>query len=495
MTDKQLKSPEGPQDSAAERPAPAEAAAQPAVRLGTVTESPAAGQARAIPLPRRQPTPAQLAAMRARRAQNAAASTPNRPVAPADRARQAVTEQQRQNRTEVIRPVTRPAPVPIDTEVKRYADMLILQRRERGRRTLRRLGLFILLPTVLVFIYAFFLATPRYISTVDLTYQLYQPQQNLSTGGLITNMFSSQGGTVDYGVLTYEYIRSGEMLAKLDAQLHLRDYYSSSKIDWPSRLSRNASDETFLEYYNQRVVSVSQELGGYLDIEVTAYDGAYAEAVAKAIVKATDEMVDRMQERARNDEVRFAEDELTRQQDREKKALSALTLFENDHGLLSPQSSATQLQQIAGGLESNLATARAQLSDSLSHLSPDAPQVVQLKSKIQALEDQILAQQRRLANSNDPTPYSKILEQYTLLQLEEQFAASAVQSAQQGLAVARADAARKQNYMVDFVAPSHPAHPTKWTAIDYTITTFAAALVLYGIISLTAGALRDQSGM
>jgi len=135
------------------------------------------------------------------------------------------------------------------------------------------------------------------------------------------------------------------------------------------------------------------------------------------------------------------------------------------------------------------------LSDSLSHLSPDAPQVVQLKSKIQALEDQILAQQRRLANSNDPTPYSKILEQYTLLQLEEQFAASAVQSAQQGLAVARADAARKQNYMVDFVAPSHPAHPTKWTAIDYTITTFAAALVLYGIISLTAGALRDQSGM
>jgi capsular polysaccharide transport system permease protein len=521
MTDKQPKMPEGPNDAVADRPAgrrfdtganpdspsrsvtgaPAaqarrggaahrRGAGQPAVRLEAVTDGSPAGQARAIPVRGRQPAPAQLAAMRARAAQN----TANSPTGPADRAQQVVTEQPRQNRVEVMRPAVA-VPLPVDMEVKRYADMLVVQRRHRARRTLRRLGLFILLPTVLVFLYTFFLATPRYVSTVQLTYQLYQPQQTLSTGGLLTNMFSSQGGTVDYGVLTYEYIRSGEMLAKLDAKLHLRDYYSSNKIDWPSRLSRGASDETFLEYYNQRIVSVTQELGGYLTVDVTAFDGDYAEAVAKAVVQATDEMIDRMAERARNDEVRFAEEELSRQQEREKRALSAVTLFQNSHGLLSPQSSATQLQQIAGGLETSLATARAQLLDAQAHLSPVAPQIDQLKSKIKALEEQILAQQHRLANSNDATPYSKILEEYTLLQLEEQFASSAVQSAQQGLAVARADAARKQNYMVDFVAPGHPTHPTKWTTIDYTVTTFFAALVLYAVLSLTAGALRDQAGM
>ena len=63
------------------------------------------------------------------------------------------------------------------------------------------------------------------------------------------------------------------------------------------------------------------------------------------------------------------------------------------------------------------------------------------------------------------------------------------------LAVARADAAKKQSYLVDFVAPSLPSAPDRGFYITYLGYAFFGTLVLYAIGSLLAGAFRDQAGM
>jgi capsule polysaccharide export protein KpsE/RkpR len=81
-----------------------------------------------------------------------------------------------------------------------------------------------------------------------------------------------------------------------------------------------------------------------------------------------------------------------------------------------------------------------------------------------------------------------------LSHLEQEFAKEAYLAAQQGVAVARADAARKLNYLVDFVAPSRPDRPTRWFAITYVATAFLGSLFLYAVGSLIIGALRDQAG-
>jgi capsular polysaccharide transport system permease protein len=381
-------------------------------------------------------------------------------------------------------------------ELKQFADALLAMRGRRRRNFFLRLGCFVGLPTLAALLYVFLWATPRYVTEFEVTYQLYQPQQSLATGGLLSNiMSSSQGGTVDYGTLLYEYIRSPALLTKLDSQLNLRQYYSSDKVDYPSRLNPAASGETFLEYYLWHIVSVSEGLGGYITIDVTAFDPEFALTLATAITQASDEMIDNLTARARHDEVRFAEEELAREQDNERSARLALTAFQNLHGELAPQTVATQLGQIAGGLEGQLATARTELSDAQGFLLPGSPQVVQLKSKIAALEKQLLDQRQRLANTNSGTPFSKILDEYSALQLNEQFAASAVQSAQQGLVVARTDAARKENYLVDFVSPYAPDTATIWFPIDITLTVFLGSLLTYAIGSLLMGAFRDQAGM
>lgn len=394
------------------------------------------------------------------------------------------------------KPPAEPIPValPSPEETVRYGDLLVQKRRKRQLRYLLRLGLFVALPTLLTFLYTFLLATPRYISQFEATYQTYQPAKSLSAG-LVQSVFgSSQSSNIDIGAIVYEYVRSPALLSKLNAKLNLLGYYSNPRIDWFSRLSPHASSEKFLAYY-RRHVSVSEGLGGYVTVEVTAFDAQYAATLAKAVVEAADDMVDNISERARQDEVRAAEAELARQEERVRRARKALTDFQNEHGDLDPQRVATQLGQIVGNLESQLAAARIDLANTLSYMKPDAPRVVQLKYLISALEQQLRQEQSRLANSNGNVPYSQILDEYAALQLEEDFASKAYLAAQQGLTVARADAARQQTYLVDFAPPSLPDRPTRWFPLSHSVSALLISLVLFSVLSLMAGALRDQAGM
>ncbi len=292
-------------------------------------------------------------------------------------------------------------------------------RRTRRRRFFLRLAIFSGLPTLFTLFYMLFVASPRYVSEFQITYQSYQPTQALSSG-LVQNLLgTSSSSSVDLSAIIDQFIGSQSLMAKLDQELHLRKYYSSPKVDYLSRMNPNAPISTFLRYYNW-YVSVSQGIGGYLTVDVQAFDPDYAFAVAKAIVKATDKMVDQMTARAGQDQVRYAQEEVNRAEDRVRKSRVALTEFQNDHGDLNPPGSASQLGGIVGTLEDRLATARTTLT-TLASASPHSPQIVTVKYQIAALEEQLKQEKNRLANSSGGTLYSKLLEQYSTLQTRTRF--------------------------------------------------------------------------
>jgi capsular polysaccharide transport system permease protein len=367
-------------------------------------------------------------------------------------------------------------------------------RRTRRRRFFLRLGLFVGLPTLATAIYMFLIATPRYQSEFEATYQTYLAPRTLSSGIVQSFAGTSQNNTVDTGAILYEYIRSPALLQKLDHDLHLRDYYSNSRIDYFSRLGKRAPFEVFLAYY-RRHVRVSQGLGGYLTVDVQAFDPKFAQALARAIVVASDAMTDQISARARSDEIKVAEAEVAREEDRVRRSRMALAQFQNQHGAEDPERTATQLGDIVGKLESELAGARAQLAESQRDLAPSSPIVIQLKSQISALEQQLRREQSRLAGNGGGTPYSTLLEKYSALQLEQEFAKSAYLSAQQGLAVVRADVARKEAYLVDFAPPNEPDQPSIYLPLVITLSVFLISLVIYGFGSLVVGSFRDQAGI
>ncbi|HTJ63335.1 MAG TPA: hypothetical protein VL899_05950 [Alphaproteobacteria bacterium] len=395
-----------------------------------------------------------------------------------------------------LRSVGRPPQVFQPTEwpaIPQAAQMLIDWRRERRRKFLLRLGLFCGLPTLLTFFYMVFIASPRFVSEFEMTYQIYQPPSSLAAGVVQNYLGGNAGSTVDLSTILYEYIRSGTMLNKLDEQMKVRDYYSSKDVDFLSRMSRHASASKFLRYYLW-YVSVSQNQGGYLTVDVQAFDPDYAQKLGQAIAKAADEMVDSMSEQARKNEVAYAEAEVRKGEERLTKARLALTDFQNAHRDINPQGTASQFSGIVGQLESQLTAARSHLI-LLNGMAPKSPDVTATQHQIDALVQQLKIERERLATSAGGTPYSKLLNDYSALQFEEQFAQTALSAAQQGLELAHADAARRQNYLINFAPPSRP-ESQKWDfALTYTATIFVVSLALFGIGSLLFGAMRDQAGV
>lgn len=374
-----------------------------------------------------------------------------------------------------------------------YAQALIETRRHRSRRLLGWFTLVVLLPTFLTGGYFLLIATPRYSSKFEFTYQTYRGPSSLASGLVQSVTGTSQTNTVDLGSIVYEYMRSPALAEKLDASLDLRKHFTSPKIDWLSRLAGNASRESFLNYFRSHVI-VSQGLGGYLDVMVQAYDPGFAQFLARAVVTASDDMVDDLTARARQNEVKFAEAELGRQEDRVRKARLALATFQNQHGDQDPTRAASQLGTIVGTIESDLSAARTQLSNTAPSLAANSPIVTQLKVKITSLEQQLKEEQQRLASTTSGTnkPYSDVLAEYSSLQLEQEFAKNAYMAAQQGLTVARADAATKQNYLVDFVPPTLPERMSYLYPLQMTATVFLSMLLVLTFGSLVMGAARDQ---
>ena len=85
-----------------------------------------------------------------------------------------------------------------------------------------------------------------------------------------------------------------------------------------------------------------------------------------------------------------------------------------------------------------------------------------------------------------------MLDQYAALQLEQEFARNAYTAAQTGVTVARADAATKQNYLVDFVPPGLPEHRSYAAPVQTVAAVFLSSLLAFALGSLVLGAARDQ---
>ncbi len=375
-----------------------------------------------------------------------------------------------------------------------HAGILVTMRRNRRRRFFIQLGLIVGLPTLVTLIYMLFIASPRYNSEFQATYQTYRGSQSLASGVIQSFEGTSQSNSIDLGAILYEYIRSPALLNQLDRELHLREYFSSAAIDPLSRLSRTASNEAFLDYYRHHV-TVTEGLGGYLTVDVQAFDPQLAIALARKIVSASDAMTDQITLRARSDEIKVAESEVAREEARVRQSRLALSQFQNVHGDIDPERAATQLSDVVGKLESDLAAAREQLAQAQHDLSPTSPIVMQLKTVVGSLQTQLSRERGRLAGGGGNTPYSVILQQYSQLQLEQEFAKNAYLAAQQGLAVARADASRKETYLIDFAPPRAPDRPSFYFSAFRVLSVLIGTSVIFGFGNLLVGAFRDQAGL
>jgi capsular polysaccharide transport system permease protein len=122
-----------------------------------------------------------------------------------------------------------------------------------------------------------------------------------------------------------------------------------------------------------------------------------------------------------------------------------------------------------------------------------------LKSRERALEDQLAQERERLTGSRGGSAessgqkYSDLLLEYERRRVQEELALKSYEAAQTGLETARAEANRKQMYLVSFVSPTMPDESTKPDRLLNVLIAFLGGLTAFGILALIAAAIREHA--
>ena len=349
------------------------------------------------------------------------------------------------------------------------------------------------LPTLLTGFYYGLVASDVFVS--ETRYAIRTGEQAPVTG-LLANMLGPAATTRagDDASIVRDYILARDMLDELDRRLDLRGHYAAPTVDILSRLWPDATEEEFLEYYRDKV-EVEVEAGTDITVlTVQAFDAGMAQRVAGEIIELSERLVNRMSERITDDTLRFARRELTQAETLIRGANQAITRFRNESRSIDPGEETAAVLSIVTALEGQLAGAKAELLETKGIMHSDSIQVKTLQNRVAALTQQVESERARLA-SEGGSDLTRLIDGYAPLLLEQELAQHRYSSALASLEVARADAQRKQRYLIPFVKPALPDEATEPERAMNTLIVFLAASLIYGIGALMLASVYDHMGL
>lgn len=293
-------------------------------------------------------------------------------------------------------------------------------------------------------------------------------------------------------MLLRDHLLSMDMALKADQQLGLRAHYSDWRRDPLSRLwFGDGPQEWYYNHYLSRVSVEMDDLSGVLRIRVQAYDPLVARAIATLLVHEGERFMNEMMHGLAREQVRFLEEEVGRMGERMSAARFALINYQDDKGMVSPQSTVEGLASIVNQLEGDLTRLRTQRGALLGYLSPTAPDVVKLDLQIRSMSQQLALEKARLA-SPQGSALNSVAEEYQRLQMEAEFAQDTYRSALVALEKGRVDATRLMKKVSVVQAPTLPEHALEPRRI-YNIVVFSLlTALLAGIIRLLGAIIRDH---
>lgn len=360
-----------------------------------------------------------------------------------------------------------------------------------------------LLPSIVVFIYTSLFYDPMYISTSTFTIKSSSTEKVLDFSP--ARMLSGNANKDLY--VASAYIKSLDLFLALDKEFNLKKHFSEHDIISSLPVSPTLSE---IENYWDDVVEVKLDSESeLLSLSVKTYDPKFSKNISDAILLKLDELVNTMNAKAVSDAIKLASYEVEKAKDKVKEIAEEIRVFRNNHTFIDPATEAQNILSIINNLENNVTQAKAELSQKLSYLRPDAIEVVTLKSKIASLEDEIRAlrkkialpdaeqkdQPNRISSSNINTILSESLGEYEKLNIEYQFAQKVLESALSNLEATSQISLSKSKYLVKIDEPKIPDESLWPRPILASIITLILTIFSLAGISLLVSAIREHLGI
>lgn len=350
--------------------------------------------------------------------------------------------------------------------------------------------LLVLLPFLLFTFYQSILASPRYESQAKLIVKEPDGMATLDPAMAIMSGFGV--GTSNHDTeLIKAFIYSNDMLVYLENTLQISQHFSDKQHDIFSRLSNDASRETLLSYYLNRVLVETDEKSQVISIFVQAFDPDFAHLINETIVKRSEWYINEIGHKLAKEQLAFVGKEHQLVEKRLQTYKTQLLAFQRRHDLLDPQAEGMALQQIAYQLEGQVAAKQTELTALRNSMSDNAPQVIQVKSQLSSIENQLEIERSRLTSdrsviknlpeNEERLSVSEVLAKFSDYKINMELALKAYASSQVSLEKSRIEAYRQLKFLVTVESPTQP-QDAKYPEVFYNISLFlAVTLMLFGI--------------
>ncbi|MFA0813018.1 hypothetical protein [Microbulbifer epialgicus] len=353
--------------------------------------------------------------------------------------------------------------------------------------------LFIVMPLIMVSGYYLFWVSERYVSGTQLIVKDSASSQTASPalGLLIPGM----GADNQDAFLVVNYIQSLDMALYLNEKLKLAEYYKSTRHDLFSRLSVDATQEDYLDYYREHISIAHDEVTGIITIEMQAFDPAFAKLLAETVTQKSEDFVNAISNQLADKQVAFVKNEVELAQSKLRIAKQEILDFQNSHKVVSPEELTKGISTIIQGLESRLAEQRAQLTAAKTYLNADSSQIISMQADIDAIENQIELEKVRLVGMGDDEGDQKLNflgAHFQNLELDLQFATDAYAASLKALETARMEASGRLKHLMVLTQPSL-AEKAEYPHKLYNLASLAIVLLmLYGIGKMLIITVREH---
>jgi len=309
--------------------------------------------------------------------------------------------------------------------------------------------------------------------------------------GVMAGGSSSSSSDMD---IVFEFIRSQELMNRVDAKLDLRKIYGKPRDDVLMRFDPQGSVEDLQTYWQSMVVPNFEKSTGLMTLTVWAFDPKDAQAIATEVLAQSTAMINELSKTAQADTTRYSQESLANSEARMAQAQQALTNFRIANGIVDPAQQVSGTAQVVNTLVQQLAEAQIDL-DMLSGTVPATdPRLGQLNRRIAVIQSRMASEQAKVGGLADPgaSNYAKLLTDYQNLTMEQDFAQKAYITALGAYDQAVNDAQHQTRYLATYLQPTLAQSSTAPQRVLRIVLTALGGLLTWLIGAMFYYALRDR---
>ena len=344
---------------------------------------------------------------------------------------------------------------------------------------------------IVVIFYYTFIAADRYVSNVSLSVKSTDGSSPISLSGIESLVGVASSSTEDIKLLR-EYIKSFDMLQKLDEKINLRSLYEKQKIDLFFRIYSSTSKESYLKYYRDRIHILFDDATGLLNVAVESFSPEDARIISAAILEESERFINEISHNIAREQLKFAQGELESAKQKYKDAKNELLAFQNEYGVFDPQSLAKTKAGFITEIELQISKKETELNTMRSYLNDNAPEIVALKAELRAHKEQLEKEKSKVASNASQDKLNDVVAQFEALYLNLSFAEDVYKTAITAVETTRIEIGRKAKQVVVIQSPYVPdsaAYPNKMYNI---ITIFVILTLIFGVVRLVRAIIDEH---